>query len=132
MIFFPPLLTPAVVQFPLQRSCSCTPVSFRRVALFSSPPLLFILLSSPHLGSISRAADTHDSDSRSAAWRRAKCANGKFCSLPKTARTKTRPQHYCHLAQLGAWTGGETSRRTREWKLSGETKIQGFSKHTVQ
>lgn len=105
-LFFPSSHTPAVVQFPLHSSSSCTPVSFRHVALFSPELPTPILLSSPHLAGISTGADTHGSDRREAVRRRLKCASGKFSPQPKTACPKARPQQYCHLAQLGVWTGG--------------------------
>lgn len=92
--------------FPHHSSGSCSPVSFKHFSLFSLPPPLLILLSSPHLGSISCGADTHGSDRQEAVWRHAKCASGKFYPQLKTASPKARPQHSCHLAQLGVWTEG--------------------------
>lgn len=82
-LFLHHLFTPAMMKFPLQCSCSCSLVFFYTLFSLFPPPLpllLHSLLSLPHLGSISVAADTHNSDRQSAAWRRAKCANGKFSS----------------------------------------------------
>lgn len=75
-----PFLTPAMMKFPLTLLMLLFSCLF--CVLFSIFPLspLYILLSSPHLGSISGAAERHNSDRQSAALRCAKFANGKFYS----------------------------------------------------